>query len=197
MRVLRAVPCAVLAALSAGCGDELLPPTEDPPAVSPALGARTPDDLVQPDRPFNAEVHGLVTFAPDVAGRCRTPTFGIITLSVGTGQVTHLGRVQFSSSHCPEPPAGPPPPYGLIERGEWTFVAANGDELHATYEGEQLTPLFENPTLVRSELVFSGGTGRFSGASGWARAEGRLEVPAAWETEPWSLQLTLRGRIRY
>lgn len=189
MRYLKVVPCAALAALLAGCGNEPLTPTEEMRTASFSTSGT--------DRPFKAELEGLATFAPREPGRCRTMDVPFITVGSGTGEGTHLGHFEHSSAHCFENPIGPPPPYGLFERGEWTFVAANGDELYATYEGEQLSPVFEDPTFLTAEVIFVGGTGRFSDASGWAHVEGFVRVPEDWMTEPWPLYQTLEGRISY
>lgn len=189
MRCLRVVPYALLAALLAACSNEPLTPMEEMLTASFNMGGT--------DRPFYAELEGLATFGPDLEGRCPSPNFGIITYTTGSGKATHLGNLQHTSSHCPGPYIGDPPPYGTMLGGEWTFMAANGDELYAQYEGLQLTPLFENPTLVTSEVTFIGGTGRFSDASGWAHADGYIQVPANPDTDPWPVYLNLEGRISY
>jgi hypothetical protein len=189
MRCPKVLPGAALAALLVGCANDVPTPAEEMLTESVHAGGV--------ERAFKADVQGLGSFELRQEGRCRTMDVPIVTVSTGRGQATHLGLFAFSSSHCFELPVAAPPPYGTMERGEWTFVSADGDELYATYEGVQLSALFSNPTYLASDLTFTGGTGRFSNASGWAHAEGRIEVPANPDTDPWPLYLTLEGRISY
>lgn len=168
----------------------------DTQAYAPSPVMQASQGLAHPMRPFQAEVRGEVTFPTRPEGRCRTMDLPFLTGSVGAGVATHMGRVQFTSAHCFESPSGPPPPYGLFERGEMTLVAENGDELHMSYEGEQTTPIFANPTLGTAEMIFTGGTGRFSSASGWAHGEIQVEVPAD-PADPWPIRLLLEGQISY
>lgn len=146
--------------------------------------------------PFRARLEGQSTFEVRPAGRCRTMDVPFITLTTGWGQASGLGRVEFSASHCFEMTQVAPPPYGFFERGEWAFVAANGDELYATYEGEQLTPIMD-PILGTVQIVFTGGTGRFQNATGTAHGEVTIRVPVNWETDPWPVIMAIEGRIVY
>jgi hypothetical protein len=67
-----------------------------------------------------------------------------------------------------------------------TFTAANGDELYANVEGG-----FTSPDLSTAEgsYTFTGGTGRFEGASG-----GALFSAVASET---GYDVTFDGQIEY
>ncbi len=165
-------------------------------AHPPSLSFLTSQDAAHPVRPFRASLQGEVAFLAREEGRCRTMDLPFITASAGTGGATHMGQVRFDGDHCFEAAAGPPPPHGLFERGQMTLVAANGDELHTVYDGEQTTAVFSNPTLGTAEYVFSGGTGRFADASGWAHAEIYVEVPADG-ADPWPIRLVLEGQITY
>ena len=86
----------------------------------------------------------------------------------GEGSATHLGRYTVELSFCAR--AG-----GILADGLGTFVAANGDLLHFTFEG---TSTFAPPFTVNftSYSVFTGGTGRFDGASGRAVVTGAIDV---------------------
>jgi len=87
---------------------------------------------------------------------------------VGEGSATHLGSYTVELSFCAR--AG-----GVLDDGVGTFVAANGDLLHFTFEG---TSTFAPPFTLTftSYSVFIGGTGRFDGASGQAVVTGALDV---------------------
>jgi hypothetical protein len=71
--------------------------------------------------------------------------------------------------------AGPPSNGVLpltITDGHITYIAANGDELHATFEGDASVN-FATGTIEFSGIeTLSGGTGRFSDASGTSDLEG-------------------------
>ena len=74
------------------------------------------------------------------------------------GNATHLGsftRTEFLFSG----------PGGAIS-GSVVFTAANGDELWADFTGS-----FTSPTTAEGTYTFTGGTGRFGGATGTADFE--------------------------
>ncbi len=48
-----------------------------------------------------------------------------------------------------------------------TYVAANGDELHATYTAEFVS-VVDGVAVIEVEQEFNGGTGRFESATGEA-----------------------------
>jgi hypothetical protein len=96
----------------------------------------------------------------------------------GDGSATHLGSYTVQLSFCARPG-------GILDDGLGTFVAANGDLLHLTFEG---TSAFAPPFTLNftSYALFTGGTGRFDGASGQAMVTGSLDVrtgagDGAWE----------------
>lgn len=74
---------------------------------------------------------------------------------LGTGEMSHLGKITLSTVHC----SNPDPASGQYKDGLAVYTAANGDELHATYEqmGAPTDPCVEKVT---------GGTGRFKNATG-------------------------------
>jgi hypothetical protein len=86
----------------------------------------------------------------------------------GEGSGTHLGSYTVELSFCSR--AG-----GILDDGQGTFVAANGDLLHFTFDG---TSTFNPPfTLSFTSFAdFGGGSGRFGGASGQAVVTGTLDV---------------------
>ena len=87
---------------------------------------------------------------------------------VGEGSATRLGSYTVELSFCAR--AG-----GILDDGLGTFVAADGDQLHFTFAG---TSAFAPPFTLSftSYSVFTGGTGRFDGATGQAVVTGALDV---------------------
>lgn len=77
----------------------------------------------------------------------------------GTGQMSHLGRVDYEFTHCTYPDF-------TADLGTFELVAANGDELVMSYEGAfELVGAMEGFTGEGSWTA-TGGTGRFANASG-------------------------------
>jgi hypothetical protein len=100
--------------------------------------------------------------AVDIPGdRCPVLTIQI----TGTGTSTHLGKFTTVQSHCAAPPSLD------FTLGEFTLTAANGDQVFGTYEGEFL-PLEPPLAAIDGALTFTGGTGRFEGATGGGDASG-------------------------
>ncbi|WP_027137642.1 hypothetical protein [Gaetbulibacter saemankumensis] len=92
----------------------------------------------------------------------------------GNGESIHLGQLQeifMRFCSAPTPEVIFPVNYWFIETGK--FVAANGDELHFVIESGQIWPYNgDNPDYqlhFNDDLIFTGGTGRFKGASGSAK----------------------------
>jgi hypothetical protein len=149
------------------------------------------------DRPFQATLTGSVHWAfPGVSpSNCTVVT----TLSNSTGEVTHLGRVVVSWSHCPAEPA-------YITDGRMTMTAANGDILYGTYNYDP------NSTGNTIPLTFVGGTGRFADATGTVIVTYWVD-PVFWPmppcdpktdplgcmnlTVPWSAGWSFTGTINY
>lgn len=139
------LPALVLAVFAAGCANS---PTA--PSVSPAasgLGAtasQSPQSV-----PFKGSFEGSQTLTPG------TPPFGTVNGSA-TGTGTHLGEFTVTFPHT----------VNFATRtgvGTYTFTAANGDTLTASFtgaaQGAPLVSIVEHATVT-------GGTGRFAGASG-------------------------------
>jgi hypothetical protein len=98
--------------------------------------------------PFRGRAVEVVTSAVPVEG-------GILVTTTGAGEATHLGRFTREATVLIHPD-------GTFE-GTVVFTAANGDQLGADLEG--------GPTSLTTQAgtyTFSGGTGRFSDATGEA-----------------------------
>jgi hypothetical protein len=111
------------------------------------------------DRPFHADGTGAVSFDFGNPRDCPvSPLFGlpVTELIAGGGRATHLGHYELAATHCP---------LGSQSADGWmTLTAANGDVLRGTYTND----LAYGPGTVdvTGWLEITGGTGRFTDASG-------------------------------
>jgi hypothetical protein len=111
------------------------------------------------------------------------PFAGAEFTTSGTG--THLGRftgegvVLFTENDDPDFP--------IAGAGEITFIAANGDELDAEFNG-----LIDDQGNATIDFTITGGTGRFSDAEGSFQAVAE-SIPADSPT----FSFTANGRISY
>ncbi len=110
-----------------------------------------PPAAADDNRPFKGRADEVVTaveLVPD----------GLQLTSDGVGEATHLGRF---TRHAVGVVHGD----GTIT-GTVVFIAADGDQLCADLDGA-----FTSPTSIEGTYRFTGGTGRFEGASGDADFE--------------------------
>lgn len=120
--------------------------------------------------PFKGRAFEVVTSA--------TPTpDGLLVTAVGGGEATYLGRFTREATVLIRAD-------GTLD-GTVTFTAANGDQLFADIDGAPTPP----PTLAGT-YTFTGGTGRFEGASGSASFEG-------FTTDFIHVALTFEGTIEF
>jgi hypothetical protein len=149
-------------------------------------GASTQAAAGATDVPFRGSFSGTTTATRG------TPNTGS---SNGTLSATYLGRGTYSFDWT-----------GVVSgtsnsiTGTLTFVAANGDALSAAVTGTG--PLF--PPVVGASgafdftLTISGGTGRFSDASGTLRATGTTEVTSLGTTSFTTADVgSLSGQISF
>ncbi|SCX46541.1 hypothetical protein [Nitrosospira sp. Nsp1] len=92
--------------------------------------------------------------------------------TTGTGKSTHMGKVSIAASDCITPMGNH---YAFI--GKLTITAANGDKLSGDYSGS-LIPTDTAPAYSFSNATFqiTGGTGRFSKASGSVELQGNQDI---------------------
>jgi len=161
LRRLSVVSLAPILILSAGC-DRSAPAVMGPEVALEAQ--RSAPAQTVPFRTSSYLFHGIAA-APEPG--CDAPGESRRYLA-GEGNATHLGRYTVELSFCAR--AG-----GVLGDGRGTFVAANGDLLQFTFEG---TSTFVPPFTLSftSFATFTGGSGRFAGASGEAVVTGTLDV---------------------
>jgi hypothetical protein len=108
--------------------------------------------------PFKADIIAQASFA-------ETPVPGVFTVTTsGVGHSSHLGKVTFSTTETLDFITSPE---GLVVRdGRMAMVAANGDELHWAYEGTGSLPDAAGVSALTGTFVVTGGTGRFTDATG-------------------------------
>jgi hypothetical protein len=131
------------------------------------LPSRLQADADGDDRPFKGHAAGTVTGV--------APSGALVVES--TGDATHLGK--FTRTEYVD--FGP---FGTIS-GTVVFTAANGDELWADFSGG-----FTSPTTAEGTYTFTGGSGRFSDATGTATFE-------ATTPDASHIAVTFEGSISY
>ena len=136
--------------------------------------------------PFKATLVVQEQIRPDPA-RCQANPY-LAGTTAGSGQASHLGAVTGSGTDCITPTSA----YTYaFSNGKLTLIAANGDELRADYAGA-LTPSATPPIfVVAGTYRITGGTGRFSGASGTGAVGGLTNLQTGQGT------LELNGNISY
>lgn len=93
----------------------------------------------------------------------------MLSTMAGHGPLTHLGLTSAVATHCIHPVTL------AFARGQIRLTAADGDELHGTYEG--VTTFIDPPMVGWADvIVFAGGTGRFVGASGQVDESGEVNI---------------------
>lgn len=120
-------------------------------------------------RPFMGFMSGVAEFPFDPTESPCLNLTGVPwqTESIMFGDVSHLGRTTYYSTHCANLETN-----GL-DYGEARLVAANGDEVWLTYSADLVDAIpVSPPDLMPVTLVYAvhnvvtGGTGRFEDATG-------------------------------
>lgn len=109
----------------------------------------------------------------------------------GPGIATHLGQSWYESQTVIDYSGT------TVElRGNVTFTAANGDELHTSFVGHPYPNGDGTETIIR-QFTVTGGTGRFEGASGSFTGTTISPTPASPGDLPSTSLITLKGTITY
>jgi len=138
-----------------------------PTVTGPDIAFRAQRAATEQTVPFRTSSYLFQAIAAVPEPGCNAPGESRRYLS-GEGAATHLGRYTVDLSFCAR--VG-----GVLDDGRGAFVAANGDVLQLTFEG---TSTFVPPFTLSftSFATFTGGSGRFVGASGEAVVTGTLDV---------------------
>ena len=145
----------ITAAFALGCDGSGGPAGPNTSAAVP----EAPSAAIQVPFKGSFEATGTASVLP--GDRCPDLTVEI----QGTGNATHLGRLTTDQSHCATPTSL------AFTDGLFTLTAANGDQLRGTYSGE-FVPLDPPLFTIDGRFTFTGGTGRFAGATGGGHATG-------------------------
>jgi hypothetical protein len=144
----------------------------------------TPVNAASGPLPFHAVIQGYAN--PFPIDQC---TLG--NHETASGTAVHLGRISWTSDEVAQFLSCPPPGPAIAVTGHFTIVAANGDEIHGTY---QTSGTFDpiNGVSVSGPYTLVSGTGRFSNVtgSGIIRAQGAA-------TPPFDVVGSLDGTISY
>ena len=136
--------------------------------------------------PFKA---GIVIAEVLGGGNANCGATGMIT---GSGHATHLGRVTLSSYDCINFSSPTSFSFETLNGTKVVLTAANGDQLFATYAG-LAKPQPGGILVLSGTFTFTGGTGRFAGATGKGMIDGVEEIA----TSPARGVLALSGLISY
>ena len=108
--------------------------------------------------------------------------WNLLTIELTAANATHLGRISATADQCVKALD--------IAEGEAIYIAANGDELYATYTGT-IVSVTGGVAVIEADQDFTGGTGRFEDATGHA-----FEVVSVDLVEG-TVQGTVVGNISY
>jgi hypothetical protein len=178
-RVLNPRPVLAMLVL-AGCSAEL-PTTPDDSAFrgqsSYQAGLQATHYDARPAVPIRGTCEAAIQPAAPVSP-------GVIRqLDLGTCRLSHLGVSELVSDKLINLAAG-------TQTAEVIFTAANGDMLYASGSGTN-SMTAPGQVAFRVELTITGGTGRFSGATGTVVGEGTADLANAQS------KLAMAGTIRY
>jgi hypothetical protein len=169
-------------------------------AIALALGATlllslaAPVAACHPGRPFFGHTYGSSILAPATAA-CPPGSIWFVTAE-GTGNFTHLGRVNFALEQCAT--ANVESGWGhTVGKASMTIVAANGDLLELSYDMTFHANLTQTPATAKAWLDWevAGGTGRFVDATGSGEAIGHVQYTP--DLTGATISLYWWGTIRY
>jgi len=107
-------------------------------------------------RPFRGYVVGTVTFSVPNPAPAPAPPW-LLATSNAVGDVSHMGETVIVGKHVP----------AMNFSGTMTLTAANGDMITCTYVGGgSLPPNIGDWYDIWCDATITGGTGRFTGATG-------------------------------
>jgi hypothetical protein len=142
-------PSSPVSPSSVPSGDASITPTDGSAtsAAAPAAAAKAAEKKV----PFKGRLEGIGTITP------LTPPLASVLIEAN-GNATQLGGFTVQVPHIVNQTA-------MTGSGSYQFIAANGDTLTATFNG-QATPTSPGVLSILETATITGGTGRFAGATG-------------------------------
>jgi hypothetical protein len=162
MRASRAIPPSFVLLLVTACGSETTAPAGESIAPASGVAALT---LV----PMKGVFEGTGSFTAPPAS-CQ----GLYSTFNGSGRESHTGRYTLHIETCTVPMEASTSSF----TGTFTKTAANGDLIFGTDEGTATLTVPPGPGspvgvfAIDGTVTFTGGTGRFTGASGQQHMEG-------------------------
>lgn len=192
-RVVRTENWGLRATLAAGGAAVMLVATSGTTSAAGTGGT-------QVERPFKGTGVGQ-SFVAEPCDESEFPVVVCEVTTVGGGNITHLGRVSsrgtgiiaidFSKDPCVLPD-GSATGVVIESSGTFVYVAANGDEVFASYDDTLCSAFGESAGSLQGTQTITGGTGRFEGASGGTMTNGTVDDPA-----PNTFEIDSVGTITY
>lgn len=141
-------------------------------------------------RPFSGNLVDYVVWFAYPSPVCAPNEMAYLK-SEGGGNALHMGKIEEINFNCCYPPFyldvyGSSP----LSNGSTTLIAANGDEVYYTWEGT--LDWWEDPATFEGTFTITGGTGRFSGATGGGIVTGTTD-----KDDPWYTYTRFEGEITY
>jgi len=171
----------------------------DPPTTSTSLNEATPavETNAGAVKTVPYKGHGHWWSVVDALG-CEGDPGNLFSLGAGEINVTHLGRSDYSFQNCWE--FDPHAPIGITFVSQaGSVTGAHGDQLFwygSAAMGSGVTFDLANLTYEMGPFWFTGGTGRFDGATGSFMATGSLAPDFATGTENWHGMVSSVGSIK-
>lgn len=139
-----------------------------------------------PSVPFRLELTGNAN--PDFSqGPCN-----VTNTETGTGVAEHMGRVSWSSTEVANFCVDPNNPATALVTGTMVITAANGDQVTQSYTTTVNADFGAGTLTAAGTYQVTGGTGRFSGATGGGTADVTGSL-----APPFGVSGTFAGRIAY
>lgn len=193
------LPLLLLVALVpvAACDSPAAPPASSSVLDTRIQAGRVADPDLAVSVAFN--LHGYTLLESAVPDESCGPPPHLLNVQVGEGEATHLGHFTVRFTFCID--LTDLLDDGMLTDGEsapyWdgvgTYVAANGDELYVAVSGVILPSSDPNYDFqFQDPFTFTGGTGRFAGATGGGMIDSYVSQATNRTDHNWSGALVLR-----